>query len=267
MLSDLGYNLQYPKAVNFRRQPVIDAKTADELPSLPLFAYSKLREDILGGVIPAGTLLRQEKLAEGLGISRLPLREALTRLESEGLVVFRARRGYAVATLDPDEVAEIFDIRMIIEERAGFYAAQRRTRDDIRNVEAALSEMEQLEISSAEDARRFAIANRVFHEGLFSSSGRRHLCGMLINLRDKVEPFVRLGALMTGHLEHVRNDHRAIFMAFSRGDAPRTGTLCREHVRRAGERLVSNLRHEGAASASVDMKGGRRKPRHDYGRP
>ena len=72
--------------------------------------HSRLRRGILTGAYRPGALLRQEELARRFGASRVPLREAMTRLEVEGLVVWRPRRGYAVLSLEPSEIIEIFPV-------------------------------------------------------------------------------------------------------------------------------------------------------------
>ena len=172
------------------------------------------------------------------------MREALSRLEAEGLVVLRPRRGYVLAPHDPDEIDEIFDIRMILERRAGTLAARARTRKDVDEVERLLAEMDGMTIGSAGDAATFAVRNSRFHDRLFATSGRKRLCGMLLTLRGNVERYARLGAVMLGHLDHVHKDHRRIFEAFRRGDPERLGELCADHVQKAGERLIAMLKAE-----------------------
>jgi DNA-binding GntR family transcriptional regulator len=216
--------------------------TAADLPRLSDLAYWRLRDDILRGAFSANEPIRQEKIAAQLEISRLPVREALARLEAEGLVVQRPRRGYVLAPHDPGEIEEIFDIRMTLERRAGHLAALARTRDDIEEVGRLLDDMDGMTIASPGDASTFAVRNSRFHERLFATSGRRRLCGMLLTLRNNVERYARLGAVMVGHLDHVHKEHRRIFEAFRRGDPERLGEVCAEHVRKAGERLIAALK-------------------------
>src|SRR5690242_20975649 len=83
--------------------------------SLPDFAYEHLRQAILSRRLPSGAPLRQERIAEQLGVSRLPVREALRRLHVEGLVDLQPRRGYFVASFNRDEIEELFDIRGTLE--------------------------------------------------------------------------------------------------------------------------------------------------------
>jgi DNA-binding GntR family transcriptional regulator len=205
----------------------------------------ELRRAILTGALPAGTLLRQEDVAGRFGVSRPPVREALRQLEAEGLAQYRPRRGYAVASLDPADIEEIFEIRMLLEERAAFLAARHRTERDVADLKALLLEMEDITTGQGYDLERFMAANRAFHERILQTSGRKRLCRMMLGLRDNVERYVRMGAAMIGSMDRVKREHRQIFEAFRRGDAERTAALCAAHVRITGERLLKALRENG----------------------
>jgi len=109
--------------------------------SVPEHAYTVLKNALLEGRLSPGDTLIQEEIAASLGSSRVPIREALKRLEGEGLVVQRPRRGYVVASLNADEAEDVFDVRMLLEERAGFLATQKRTQADVDSVRKAMDEM------------------------------------------------------------------------------------------------------------------------------
>src|SRR5262249_49334509 len=103
-----------------------------------------LRRMIFDGELHANQALRQEDLASRLGTSRHPVREALGRLTGEGLVTFRPRYGYTVTVLGPEEITEIFDMRMVLEEHAGYVATLKRTPSDVERVKEMLQKMEPL---------------------------------------------------------------------------------------------------------------------------
>ena len=216
---------------------------ADALPSappssLPDYVADRLRAAILGGHIAAGTPLRQEDIAQQLGASRPPVREALRLLEGEGLVALSPRRGYIVASLSVAEVAEIFDIRERLEEHAAELAADRRTRKDVTDVGALLTEMEALD---ERELGRFASANHAFHARIFQVANRPRLLRMMLSLRETVERYVRLGGALSADMPTVRAEHRAIFAAFQAGDATTLGRLSRAHVAGTGRRLLAAL--------------------------
>lgn len=201
-----------------------------------------VREAILSGRFPPGEALRQENLAKEFDASRVPVREALNRLEAEGLVVLRPRRGYVVASLDLDEVIEIFQLRMMLEEHAGFVATEKRTQDDVADLRKILDSLEETHIKNATDIATWASYNHQFHTRLFESSRRRHVCNVTNMLRDKVERYVRVEVAMTGELHRAQAQHREIFKAFAAGDAARVGLLSRQHCESTAERLVAGLR-------------------------
>jgi DNA-binding GntR family transcriptional regulator len=208
---------------------------------VPASVAARLREAIISGEIPAGTLLRQEEISQLFRVGRPPVREALTLLDAEGLVISRPRRGFAVAPLDPNDVEEIFDIRMLLEERAAHFAAQRRTLEDVNVMEKLIHTMEQSKISSSDEAIAFSLVNREFHDLIHRVSGRPVTASVMLGLRNKVERYIRLGGLIAGNLEQVNRDHRMIFEAFRDADAERMAVLCREHIRSTGKRLVAAL--------------------------
>ncbi|MGX9963519.1 GntR family transcriptional regulator [Roseomonas sp. F4] len=208
---------------------------------LPDFVAARLREAILSGAIEAEALLRQEDIGQRFGVSRPPVREALRQLEAEGLVVSRPRRGYVVARLYPSEIAEIFDIRMVLEAQAAEHAARKRTAEDLRAMEALVAQMELIRIESAEDGLRFSLLNREFHDRICRAGGRRFSGQVLATLRNQVERYVRLGSALVGNVDRVNREHRAILEACRAGDAEQMAALSLAHVRETGQRLLAGL--------------------------
>jgi DNA-binding GntR family transcriptional regulator len=203
--------------------------------------YAHLQASIFNGTLQAGQPIRQEDIAFQLGISRVPVREALKWLESQGMAVFRPRCGYTVADLDIDDVRDIFDIRLMLEERGGYVAAERRTDDDIAEVKATLLEMDDLSTPTQDNINRFSDANRRFHKRLFAASKRKHLCDTLDLFRDQVERLVRIDALTPGRLVEAQEEHHDIFVAFEEGDSWRLSKLCAAHCEHTRDRLIASL--------------------------
>lgn len=213
-----------------------------DLRSVPEAIYLSMRDAILSGSYPPGHALRQETLAQHFKVSRVPVREALNRLEAEGLVVLRPRKGYVVASLDLDEIVEIFQMRMVLEEHAGQVATLARTDADVLEVRQLLEAMEKVPVSDSASIPEWTTLNRSFHARLIASSRRKHLCHAAGTFRDMVERYVRLEVTMTGHLVEAQHEHHEIVDAFARGDAERVGQLSREHCAHTAERLISALR-------------------------
>ena len=232
-----------------RSLPGLNRIEASELPSLPEIAYRKVRDAILSGEFGAGQALGQEEIALQIGTSRVPLREALKRLEAEGLVIHRPRRGYVVTSLDPEEITDIFDIRMMLEERAGYLATLRATPDDVEAVRERLYAMDGIPTTAPDHILRFVEANREFHDRLYVVSGRPQLCRLMAMLRTNVERYIRIGTLVAGDQTRVKDEHFQIFDAFRRGNAREVGRLCREHCATTRDRLLARLALQGDSTA------------------
>jgi DNA-binding GntR family transcriptional regulator len=228
-------------------------------------AARELRRMIFDGELRASQPLRQEDLALHLGTSRHPVREALGRLSGEGLVDFRPLYGYAVRALGADEITEIFEMRMVLEEHAGFVATLRHNSQAIADVADVLRRMSELKDKKSSNFRLWCAYNREFHARLFAASGRRHLCRIIETLRDSMETYIRMSVPDVG-IGQIHAEHLQIFAAFRDGDAMGAARLCRQHVRHTAHSLVERLRgvqprkndggEDGDAAAA-----GKRKPR------
>jgi len=216
---------------------------------LPTIVYDVVRKAIMEGVYRPGESVRQEALARQFSVSRVPIREALSRLEAEGLVVLRPRRGYVVKELDHNEIAEIFEMRAVMEEHAAYVATKVRTAQDIVAVEALLSRMEAMSSGTLSEAPQWVETNRIFHHRIFASSKREHLCQAIGNYRAWVDGCIRIEIAVTGRLEEAHKDHREIVSAFVEGDADRAGRLSREHCMHTAERLLKALKNGEATIA------------------
>jgi DNA-binding GntR family transcriptional regulator len=209
--------------------------------SLPETLYRQLRRAILDGVFRPGQILRQEELAKRFGVSRAPLREALPRLEAEGIVVLHPRRGYAVVSLDPEEIREIFELRMLIEEKAAYLATLRRSEEDVERLRALVAQMGAIRPSDPGQIARWSELNFQFHDTLFAASGRRHFRRVVDSLRATVEPYIRVEVRMTGELDEAHNEHEQILAAFAARDADRVARLSHEHCEHTAQRLLKGL--------------------------
>src|SRR5580692_8880188 len=143
--------------------------------SLPESIYQSLRDAILNGELRPGQMLRQEELARRLGASRAPLREALPRLEAEGLVVALPRRGYAVVSLDLEDVRELFELRVMTEERFSRVATERRNAQDITRLREIVGTMSGLLRASDTSLPVWFENNMAFHSALLAPAGGARL--------------------------------------------------------------------------------------------
>jgi DNA-binding GntR family transcriptional regulator len=188
----------------------------------------------------------------------VPLREAMTRLAADGLFVLNPRRGYAVTSLRPSEILEIFELRAVVEEHAAYRAAYARTKEDITEVGRILTACEKIKLGSEKSIERWLQLNYQFHARIIASTGREHLLKFANQLRDTVESYIRVEMSMTGDVEEAQYDHRQLFEAYRDGDATELGRLSREHVEKTARRLLRGLRQRQNAR-ELDRNGKRRK--------
>ncbi len=207
-----------------------------------------LRERILDGMYPVGTPLRQEALAAELGVSRIPLREGLLRLEAEGLVTLVPHRGAIVAALPPEDVAELFEVRALLETDLARRAVPRLTARDDAQLRHQAARFERVVASG--DATQWGDANRAFHFALYGAAQRPRTLEMIARLHAQCDRYLRLQLVLTRGTARAIREHRAIVAAARARDAVRTARLVREHILRAGVALTDALtRHRPAESA------------------
>lgn len=212
-------------------------------PSVVDIVSTQLRDAILRGVYAQNGQLNQDEIAAWVGASRVPVREALKRLEAEGLVTQRPRRGYVVTPLDINDIEDAFFLRATIEERAGYLAAQNRTQADVDELERILLAGESIDKEGdAFDPDRSTSINSHFHETLFRCSGRPYLIRIMTVQRNLIAMYVRIGGVVARDAARTKREHRRIFEAFRDGDAELTAAECRAHVEHSARLLVEELK-------------------------
>lgn len=221
-------------------EPALSVTEADD--SLAEVLYAALRERVLSGAFPPGSELRQELIARQYGVSRVPLREAMNRLHAEGLIVRRPRRGFVAVSLDVPEIIEIFELRMVLEQHAIDTATRLRTEADVRAAEELLVAMETLDPATDAYVSDWLDLNRAFHARLIASARRQRLAGIASNLRDTIEPYVRIESVMTADFRAAAREHREIFDAFRDCAPNRAGALSRDHCLSTMNRLLDGIR-------------------------
>jgi len=213
-------------------------------------AYRRIRAVVLSGELAPGTKLRQVELAERLGISRTPVREALLRLSAEGLVEPLANRGFRVADLGIDAVLRRLEVRAILEPRIAGLAARRRTESDLESLNAAIvSEKQATNGIAAHDA------SREFHVALARAAHNDELLRVLESLW-LVEVGRRLlarrWAVSDWPAEDIE-DHRAIMEAVADQRVEEAERLVAEHVSGAVNHWDSDSRVSEPVPAPPEM--------------
>jgi len=149
--------------------------------------YKRLKNNVLDGNWPPNTRLVEEKLAADMGTSRTPVREAIQKLEKEGLIQKLPRGGFAVGSVTSEEVEEVFGIRAILETYAAFLAASRATEQDIVALEEIVRQEE--EALTKKDADEIVRLNTLFHDTLYKTARSEKLLNVVNELRDFIHRY------------------------------------------------------------------------------
>jgi DNA-binding GntR family transcriptional regulator len=201
-----------------------------------------LRERILHGVYPEGEPLRQDAIADELGVSRIPVREALRQLEAEGLVTFNPHRGAVVSTLSLSEIEELFELRALIELDLLRRAMPRLGHEDVARAKEILDAYETALRNG--DVASWGEMNWQFHSTLLAPADRPFTLGVAQRLHQQCDRYLRMQLALTHGELRANEEHRAILAAARKKDARRAGELLREHILGAGRALGDFLRHE-----------------------
>jgi DNA-binding GntR family transcriptional regulator len=208
------------------------------------YAYEELRRRILSGELVQGQPISQEHLAAELGVSTTPLREALRRLDAEGLVTLDAHRDAKVSSLNADEARSLFEVREQLDPLATMLAAARRTAADMAAIKAALHDLEPLR--SARSDVQALLVHREFHRSVYTASHNPLLMSLLEGLWDKADRYRLVGLTSKADSdedsERVREEHVAIADAVIAGDGKAAERLMKKHVRGSlGRRAIGAL--------------------------
>jgi DNA-binding GntR family transcriptional regulator len=213
-----------------------------ELPSIPDVIYRTLRRDIARGVYKPGPI-RVRAIAERFGVSATPVREALRRLEAEGLVSLRNRQ-IVVNALSIGEMREIYAIRCELESFALRRAAPHVAADEelLARLESLLDEMDRVEANPDE----WRAANEEFHLLLYGSAELPRLEQIIDQLWVAVEPYLRLYVSTADDFRESQSQHRVLLECVRAGQFDEAAQVLREHLGFTAERLAAGL---GAAGS------------------
>lgn len=199
-----------------------------------------VRDRILNGSVPPDQPIRQDALAAELGVSKIPLREALTRLEQEGLVHSRVNRGYFVSPLGPAEAEEVYALRLKLEPEAVALAAERATDLDRQHAILAHDELDEVTDAHGDGVGAF---NRAFHLALIRPSGQTITTLLLERLHVLSQRYVRKHLEPLGRDARANDEHREILRLWLNRDGQRVAKATHSHIRKT----IVDLRRQFAA--------------------
>lgn len=208
-------------------------------------AYAQVRAAIVENRYPPGQRLVEQRIAEQLGLSRTPVREALRMLEAEGLVVSERNRGAIVRPLSPTEVVDLYGLRIQLESYAVEVATERATEADLRELMAAADAFgdvrRSVDVDTVEGVRLLHDGNRRFHDGILAAARHHRLAVMLARTVDVPLVFQAFRTFGAGEIERSDTFHHLIVEAMCRRDSNRASALMAEHIAQGRDAVLDTL--------------------------
>lgn len=199
-------------------------------------AYIELKQRIVSGEFGPEDRLREVELSERLGMSRTPVREALKRLEDEGLLTHQPRKGLLVTTLDQQSITQLYSLREILEGGAARFAAKHADDIEIDNMRAILDDSK----NGADPIK----SNYDFHQAIYAASHNQFLIKAINNLIDSTALLGQSTLAHTGRPALAYQEHMTLFNAIAARDADRAEQEARSHIRQA---LLARLKQQRSA--------------------
>ncbi|WP_136162669.1 GntR family transcriptional regulator [Sphingomonas flavalba] len=197
-----------------------------------------VRDRILSGAVLPNSAIRQDALASELGISKIPLREALARLEQEGLLISQANRGFFVRPLSAEEAEEVFALRLKLEPDVMVLSAERATAQQRKAAKDVFASLYQVTEAGGAGVAAF---NRAFHMALLRPAGQPIVLGILRRLHVMADRYVRKHLEPLGRDERANEEHREILAIWLARDLDNIRVLTERHLEKTRDDLRQQL--------------------------
>lgn len=206
-------------------------------------AYTYIREQILSGAWPGGTRLQPEQIAQDLGISRMPVRDAITQLDSELLLTVRPHQGAIVTILPAAEILEIYEIRASLEGLAARRAIEKISRSDLAELHLLGERLTRSEL----DVEKWLAFHDEFHDFVCDIGGVRHLAREIRKVRASLQPYLIMSLrTVNSGVELKGDEHRMLIATLESGNASLAEETFRHHVQAAGKKVADFISHRSA---------------------
>jgi DNA-binding GntR family transcriptional regulator len=222
-------------------QPLLPIKL-DNYKPLRELVFESLREAIITGKLSPGERLMEIQMAEEMGVSRTPVREAIRKLELEGLVVMLPRKGAYVAGLSLKDIADVFEIRGALEGLAAELAAERITVEELEDLERYLVKIS--EETETGDLTKVVETDTDFHSLIYSASRNQRLSQIINNLREQIQRFRKTSLSYPGRMKIAVEEHRKIVEAISARDGELARKLAHEHIENAENSMMNMIQQD-----------------------
>ena len=193
--------------------------------------FESIRAAIISGDLKPGERLMEVQLAEKLGVSRTPVREAIRKLELEGLVVMVVRKGAYVAGLSIKDITDVLELRGALEGLAAGLAADRITEDEIIELQAIASDFDKA--LESDNMEQMVIKDVEFHDKIFKATRNERLIQLTNNLREQVQRFREMHIYNYDKSKELSTEHNEISEAIAKRDAEQAEKMARKHIENA----------------------------------
>lgn len=214
----------------------IMAVKLDTYKPLREIVFESLREAIIKGELEPGKRLMEIQLAQKMGVSRTPIREAIRQLELEGLVIMEPRRGAYVAGLSMEDVTNVLEIRGALEGLAASLAAQRATKEEVEELSHIV---ERFSAYAKESNIQGLIEQDVaFHDIIYKSTGNERLLQLISSLREQVQRFRVAYISQFDNASDLLKEHQQILQAIQDKDGEKARKIAEDHIKNAENYMI-----------------------------
>lgn len=222
-------------------EPKLIAIKLDNYKPLREMVFESLREAIIHGRLKPGERLMEIQLAEEMGVSRTPVREAIRKLELEGFVVMVPRKGAYVAGISVKDIVDVFEVRAALEGLAAGLAAERITEEELEELERTLVKTS---VGSGDDINKIIEGDSSFHEIIYKASRNQRLVQIITHLKEQIHRFRMTSLSQPGRTKLALDEHKKIVEAISDRNVELAQSLASEHVENAEQSLLNALGEE-----------------------
>ena len=205
--------------------------------------FETIREAIISGDLKPGERLMEVQLAEELGVSRTPVREAIRKLELEGFLIMLPRKGAYVAEISLKDIIDVFEIRAALDSLAAGLAAERITDEELEDLERSLLSV--VESADQNDLDGIVDTDTSFHDIIYKASRNERLIQIINNLREQIQRFRTTSLAFPGRMQIAVDEHRKIVEAISERNVSLAQSLAQEHIESAENIMLEALKNSG----------------------
>lgn len=219
------------------KQPRLSPIQLDNYKPLREAVFEAVRDAIISGVLSPGERLMEVQLAEEMGVSRTPVREAIRKLETEGFIAMMPHKGAYVAGISAKDILDVFEVRAALEALAARLAAARITEEELDKLRGAITKTDNMQNIEAVVA-----SDTGFHNIIYQASRNEKLMQFIAHLKEQMKRFRTTSLAMPGRTEIASQEHEQIMKALADRNADLAADLSRQHIEKAENSVMQAIK-------------------------